>query len=127
VQKTGIRIVHSLAVFETRDLSSTINDDTHRLRAILRPRLNGIDTDDTAPYSVAMVIGKRRRRAKQTSMWVATGDLPRTAAHPFYTRLNHILERHDFEAKSRILPHDSRAGYTSGLTAVERIGPAPRS
>jgi transposase len=30
-------------------------------------------------------------------MWVATEDLPRTAAHPFYTRLNHILEKHDFD------------------------------
>jgi hypothetical protein len=30
-------------------------------------------------------------------MWVATEDLPRTAAHPLYTRLNHILEKHDFD------------------------------
>ena len=29
-------------------------------------------------------------------MWMATQDLPRTAAHPFYTRLNHILDRHNF-------------------------------
>jgi transposase len=44
-----------------------------------------------------MAMGTRRRRAKQTLMWVATEDLPRTAAHPFYTRLNHILETHDFD------------------------------
>ena len=25
-------------------------------------------------------------------MWVATQDLPRSAAHPFYTRLNQILD-----------------------------------
>ena len=36
-------------------------------------------------------------RAKQTSMWVATEDRPRTAAHPFYMRLHHILEKHDFD------------------------------
>lgn len=30
-------------------------------------------------------------------MWVATGDLPRSAAHPFYTRLNQILDQHDFD------------------------------
>ena len=30
-------------------------------------------------------------------MWVATQDLPRGAAHPFYTRLNQILEKHDFD------------------------------
>jgi hypothetical protein len=30
-------------------------------------------------------------------MRVATEDLPRTAAHPFYTRLNHNLETHDID------------------------------
>ena len=30
-------------------------------------------------------------------MWVATQDLPRTAAHPFYARLNQILDQHDFD------------------------------
>jgi hypothetical protein len=33
VKNAGIRIVHSLASSRTRDSSSTINDDTHRLRA----------------------------------------------------------------------------------------------
>jgi transposase len=50
-----------------------------------------------------MAMGKRRRHAKQTSMWVATSDLPRSAAHPFYTRLNQILDTHDFD------------GYVEGL------------
>ena len=36
-------------------------------------------------------------------MWVATADLPRTAAHPFYMRLNEILDAHDFD------------GYVEGL------------
>jgi len=44
-----------------------------------------------------MAMGKRRRRPKQTSMWVATQDLPRTAAHPFYTRLNQILDNAEFD------------------------------
>jgi len=30
-------------------------------------------------------------------MWLATQDLPRTAAHPFYSRLNQILDQHDFD------------------------------
>ena len=30
-------------------------------------------------------------------MWVAIQDLPRGAAHPFYTRLNQILDQHDFD------------------------------
>jgi transposase len=45
-----------------------------------------------------MAMGKRRRRAKQASMWVATQDLPRSAAHPFYTRLNQILDKAAFDA-----------------------------
>ena len=36
-------------------------------------------------------------------MWVATQDLPRSAAHPFYARLNQILDQHDFD------------GYVEGL------------
>jgi transposase len=30
-------------------------------------------------------------------MWVATQDLPRSAAHPFYARLNQIFEKADFD------------------------------
>jgi transposase len=44
-----------------------------------------------------MAMGKRQRHAKQASMWVATQDLPRSAAHPFYARLNQILDQHDFD------------------------------
>jgi transposase len=44
-----------------------------------------------------MAMGKRKRHTKQPSMWVATQDLPRTAAHPFYTRLNQILDEHGFD------------------------------
>jgi transposase len=45
-----------------------------------------------------MAMGKRRRHAKQATMWVAAQDLPRTAGHPFYARLNQILDKHDFDA-----------------------------
>jgi transposase len=44
-----------------------------------------------------MAMGKRRRHATQASMWVATQDLPRSAAHPFYVRLNQILDQQDFD------------------------------
>jgi hypothetical protein len=44
-----------------------------------------------------MAMGKRLRHAKQASMWVATNDLLQTTAHPFYTRLNQILDEHDFD------------------------------
>ena len=36
-------------------------------------------------------------------MWVATQDLPWSAAHPFYRRLNQILERADFDAYVELL------------------------
>jgi transposase len=52
-----------------------------------------------------MAMGKRQRHAKQASMWVATQDLPRTAAHPFYARLNQVLDQHDFD------------GFVEGLCA----------
>lgn len=48
-----------------------------------------------------MAIGKRKRPAKQAAMWVATQDLPRSAAHPFYARLNQVLDQHDFDGMSR--------------------------
>ena len=45
-----------------------------------------------------MAMGKRRRRARQASMWIPTSDLPRSAAHPFYRRLNRILDEAGFDA-----------------------------
>ena len=50
-----------------------------------------------------MAMGKRRRRPKQASMWVATQDLPRSASHPFYTRLNQILDSADFDGYVEVL------------------------
>lgn len=47
-----------------------------------------------------MAMGKRRRQANQAAMWVATDDLPRSAAHPFYTRLNQMLDKHHFDGTS---------------------------
>jgi transposase len=66
-----------------------------------------------------MAMGKRRRQAKQASMWVATQDLPRTAAHPFYTRLNHILDEHGFDGYveglcRRFYADDGRPGLPPG-------------
>jgi transposase len=66
-----------------------------------------------------MAMGKRRRRAKQASMWVATQDLWRSAAHPFYTRLNQILDQHDFDGFveglcQRLYAKDGRPGLPPG-------------
>jgi transposase len=66
-----------------------------------------------------MAMGKRKRLAKQASMWVATQDLPRSAAHPFYTRLNQILDEHDFdkyveELCQRFYSDEGRPGLPPG-------------
>ena len=45
-----------------------------------------------------MAMGKQRRRARQSSMWVATAALPRSAAHPFYERVNRVARRGRLDA-----------------------------
>jgi len=64
-------------------------------------------------------MAKRKRHAKQTSMWVAISDLPRSGAHPFYTRLNQILDTHDFDGYVEALcepfyADDGRPGLPPG-------------
>lgn len=43
-------------------------------------------------------MGKRRRHARQATMWVATADLPMGAGHPFYARLTRVLDEAGFDA-----------------------------
>jgi transposase len=42
-----------------------------------------------------MAMGKRKKR--QDAMWVATSDLPKSPGHPFYQRLNAVLEEAGFD------------------------------
>ena len=44
-----------------------------------------------------MAMGKREQD-DQSSFWIATTELPKTAAHPFYERTNQILDSHRFDA-----------------------------
>jgi transposase len=37
------------------------------------------------------------RESEQSSLWVATSDLPASPGHPFYTRLNALLDAHSFD------------------------------
>ena len=37
------------------------------------------------------------RESEQSSLWVATAELPKSPGHPFYTRLNALLDAHDFD------------------------------
>jgi transposase len=56
-----------------------------------------IDTVDPSHYTVANGDGQTKAIREAASMWVATQDLPRSAGHPFYIRLNQIFDQHDFD------------------------------
>ena len=43
-------------------------------------------------------MGTRDRRGRQGTMWVPTADLPQSAGHPFYERLNRVLDDGGFDA-----------------------------
>ena len=43
-----------------------------------------------------MAMGKKKRQ-QQEDLWVATSELPRTAGHPFYERLNRLFNEHGFD------------------------------
>jgi transposase len=45
-----------------------------------------------------MAMGTKRTRDGQASLWVATADLARSAGHPFYERLNRVLDDAGFDA-----------------------------
>lgn len=42
-------------------------------------------------------MGRRKDRARTPGLWIATNELPRTGGHPFYQRLNQILDTHGFD------------------------------
>ena len=45
-----------------------------------------------------MAMGRRmKQRQEQTEFWIAHTELPRTVAHPFYERLNQLLEQRRFD------------------------------
>ena len=43
-------------------------------------------------------MGRRSDRARTPGLWIATNELPVTSGHPFYQRLNSILDAHAFDA-----------------------------
>ena len=57
----------------------------------------GIDTIDPTYYTADMAMGRRKDRTRTPGLWIATNELPRTGGHPFYQRLNQILDAHDFD------------------------------
>jgi transposase len=44
-----------------------------------------------------MAMGRRQHRARTPGLWIATNELPPTGGHPFYQRLNQVLDAHAFD------------------------------
>ena len=49
-----------------------------------------------------MAMGTTRDDGSQQSMWVVPDDLPRSAGHPFYERLNRVLSAAGFDAYAEL-------------------------
>src|SRR6195256_4032165 len=50
------------------------------------------------------------RDGEQSLLWVATSDLPKSPGHPFYARLNAVLDAHHFD---RFVEHKCQRFYAS--------------
>lgn len=66
-----------------------------------------------------MAMGRRKKRVRQEGLWTPTAALPVSASHPFYQRLNEILDEKKFDEHVETLCTDFYAGE------VGRPGLAP--
>jgi transposase len=68
-----------------------------------------------------MAMGTRRGRQRQEELWVATATLARPASHPFYERLNRLLEECGFDefvedaCRAFYAPQMGRPSLTPGI------------
>src|SRR5271169_7043590 len=49
------------------------------------------------PYNRSMAMGTRKKRQRQEGLWYG-GELPTAPGHPFYKRLNEVLDNAGFDA-----------------------------
>jgi transposase len=63
---------------------------------------------DPSYYAVGMAMGTRHH--EQSSLWVATNDLPKSQGHPFYMRLNALLDTDGFD---RFVERECREFYAT--------------
>ena len=66
-----------------------------------------------------MAMGRRKKRVRQEGLWTPTAALPVCASHPFYQRLNQILDEKKFDEYVETICEDFYAGE------VGRPGLAP--
>ena len=57
-----------------------------------------------------MAMGRRRKRVRQEGLWTPTAALPLAASHPFYARLNQILDEKQFDEYVETLCEEFYAG-----------------
>jgi transposase len=57
-----------------------------------------------------MAMGRRKKRVRQEGLWTPTGALPVGASHPFYQRLNQILDEKKFDEYVETICEDFYAG-----------------
>jgi transposase len=68
-----------------------------------------------------MALGTRKQRERQESLWIAKQELSASAAHPFYERLNGLLESEKFDefaesaCRQYYAPKMGRPGLTPGI------------
>jgi len=53
-------------------------------------------------------MGTRKDRERQEMLWMAASEIRATAAHPFYVRLNELLDRNGFD---RFVEQECRGFY----------------
>jgi transposase len=57
-----------------------------------------------------MAMGRRKKRVRQEGLWTPTAALPVSASHPFYQRLNQILDEKKFDEFVEAICEDFYAG-----------------
>jgi transposase len=57
-----------------------------------------------------MAMGRRRKRVRQEGLWTPTAALPVSASHPFYQRLNQVLDEKKFDEYVKTICEDFYAG-----------------
>ena len=78
-----------------------------------------------------MAMGRRTDRARTPGLWIAANELPTPGGHPFYQRLNQVLDAHGFDAfvESQCAPFYADGVGRPSLTPdpAGGCGPAPAS
>jgi transposase len=57
-----------------------------------------------------MAMGRRKKRVRQEGLWTPTAALPVSASHPFYQRLNQILDENQFDEYVETICEEFYAG-----------------